>query len=643
MHKRLALYLSLALLGLAATFLWMVAQITPVARAQDSALTVCLSGPPDCQYSQVQEAVDAAMAGDTILIATGVYTGVQVRSGLTQTALISKSLTLRGGYNVSFDVWDPLAYTTTLDAGKQGRVLLISGSVTATLEGLSLVNGDAGQDDGGGLYAVTSTVTITDCRLIGNTASSGGGLSLVGGWGSVSGSAFLSNTAAIEGGAVRVEGSRVSLSDSRFTDNKANAGGGLYLQSSSNRLYGNWILSNTAVFTGGGLAVVSSTTAISNNMVLDNLATTGGGLALQKSPGTLSGNLLAGNKAKNGGGLDLLSSDAKLINNIVVDNEAAGSGGGLTIRASSPRLLHTTIARNVGSGVAILSMGPGISSNLRMTNTILVSHTVALSVAAGSTTAIEATLWGTATWANETDWAGAGTVITGVNEVWGPPAFRAPDKGDYHISGESGARDSGVDAGVPIDIDGQDRPHDAGFDMGADEYYHIYRTLLPVVGHNYSSTLAIPELIILDKDGMEKDWDWVIDTFGALEIARAERGAAYRVCTLQEEHVQVTIKVRAAEEENPVPGVTVIRYWPDAPLLPPEMVDWHDRGDQLVTNDAGLVEFVMGRGDKYFPPSPGASDVWVSDPAYASDLMKGLGMLDGTDHIHLNVEFCLVR
>jgi hypothetical protein len=48
-----------------------------------------------------------------------------------------------------------------------------------------------------------------------------------------------------------------------------------------------------------------------------------------------------------------------------------------------------------------------------VTNTILVSHTVGIRVTAGNTATLEATLWGSGPWANDTDWGGAGTVITG--------------------------------------------------------------------------------------------------------------------------------------------------------------------------------------------------------------------------------------
>jgi hypothetical protein len=157
-----------------------------------------------------------------------------------------------------------------------------------------------------------------------------------------------------------------------------------------------------------------------------------------------------------------------MINSIIADNQAAASGSGLYITGSFSSLLHTTIARNIGgdgSGVHIT----GTNSTIALTNTILVSHTVGITVAVGNTATLEATLWGSGTWANGTDWGGDGTIIIGTPNYWGDPAFVDADTRDYHIRPDSAAIDAGVNAGVTVDIDGDPRPLCGGYDIGADE------------------------------------------------------------------------------------------------------------------------------------------------------------------------------
>jgi hypothetical protein len=109
------------------------------------------------------------------------------------------------------------------------------------------------------------------------------------------------------------------------------------------------------------------------------------------------------------------------------------------------------------------------------TNTTLVSHTMGLSVTASSTATLEATLWGAGDWANTTDWGGAGSILTGMINLWSNPAFVAPQLGDYHLNLGSAAIDTGVADGITIDLDGRPRPIGRGYDLGAYEFgYHAY-------------------------------------------------------------------------------------------------------------------------------------------------------------------------
>jgi uncharacterized repeat protein (TIGR01451 family) len=497
--------------GLGLGLVWVLGSGSPVAYAQGPDGTPIYYVAPSCAgtlapcYATVQDAVDAADdPGDVIKVATGVYTGVSARPApagyqgapagglITQVVYISKTVTIRGGYTSAFtDPPDPEANPTTLDAEGQGRVLFVAGNISPTIEGLRFTGGDANElggtwegtttyDAGGGVYVITATATIRDSQVFNNTVAGGdgGGLCLVSSDATVSGNTFTNNTARWGGGLSVEHGGDATISGNSITANTANAdGGGMMLAYSDATVSGNTFSANSATATaagagyGGGLFLwYSDAATVSGNTFSANTATkAGGGLHLDHSDATtVSGNTFSANTAdQHGGGLNMTASNATLINNVVADNQANTAGSGISIWGSAPRLLHTTIARNSGgdgSGVYVTN-----NSAAELVNTVLVSHSVGIYVAAGSRADLEGTLWGSGAWANTTDRSGPGT-INHSDDHTGDPAFVNPAAGDYHIGFGSAVIDAGADAGVSTDIDGDPRPIGPGYDLGADEW-----------------------------------------------------------------------------------------------------------------------------------------------------------------------------
>jgi hypothetical protein len=543
--------------------------VAPVPTGNDSGNDCTASSAP---CATIQHAVDEAGPGDEIRVATGIYTDVQARDGVTQVVYISKTVTVRGGYTTTdWSTSNPISYPTTLDAQEQGRVLYVTGDVSVTIEGLNIIGGNAsglgggpsGVDAGGGVLVISATVIISNNQVLSNTAPNGGGLcfynsayaALAGniissnkGWSKAGGLYFynsptatltantISNNTANHvgngqkhfGGALFDHSNNAMLIGNTINGNRAanscggvcfnasdgvtligNAiisntrlsgwdgfGAGVYLNNSKNAsLVGNMISENTGqnidnlgTILGGGLHIGNNSTAtLISNTISSNGATRGGGLNIANSTVTLVSDIITGNTVYDshgvwnyhpgGGGLYLNNSTVTLTNVVIADNQTETEGSGLYIEGSSHRLLHTTIARNSGgdgSGVYIT----GTSSTAAMTNTILVSHSVGITVTAGNTATLEATLWGTDAWANLADWGGAGTIITGPINLWDDPVFVDPDAGDYHIGCGSAAIDAGVYAGVDDDIDSDPRPMGHGYDLGADEISCLY---LPVI------------------------------------------------------------------------------------------------------------------------------------------------------------------
>ncbi|MGD2205849.1 MAG: right-handed parallel beta-helix repeat-containing protein, partial [Anaerolineae bacterium] len=360
-----------------------------------------------------------------------------------------------------------------------------------------------GGGGGSGLYLSESNVTLSDNTISNNTATGsgivyGGGLYLSYSTANLSSNTISGNTATWSlydsyGGGVYVTGSDATFDGDTISGNHARSGGGLYLDESDTTVNDSTVLDNEAGDHGGGLYVFGGDVTVSHNTISGNHALKrGGGLYLSGSAGSLDENVFSENTASSdGGGMYVAYSNPTLTNNVIADNEA-NTASGVYLLASSPDLLHTTIAHNGstvltvgGSARSIPSAlrtfeepmshtgGDGIGlyvknwdtdySEVNLTNTILAGHTVGIYVAGGNTATLEATLWAS----NDRDWDGAGAIFTGTVNVRGDPAFVNPGNGDYHISSGSAAIDEGVNAGVNIDIDGEPRPLDGGYDIGA--------------------------------------------------------------------------------------------------------------------------------------------------------------------------------
>jgi hypothetical protein len=383
---------------------------------------------------------------------------------------------------------------------------------------------------GGGIYILSGTAQLSHIILISNTGLGGGGITIDGSTAHLRGNSILSNTAFFGvGGGVYIRNSTATLKDNRIQGNlggfRFGFCGGVYVYSSTVALTGNTIVGNEGlsgggayltesgvtlrnnifqdnrargwgVSTGGGLRTLDSTVTLSGDTIQGNVADgsfggSGGGIYLEGGSAALDGNLILGNYAggrgefvaeDGGGGVYLVSAVVTLTNNVVADNLANLVGGGLYVLGSSSRLLHNTITRNGSAGGTpgeILSTGIyvvegfyGEPSAVVLTNTIIVSHGVGISVAGSgpSVVTVDGVLWHNTP---NTITRSTTAMVSVQNQRAGDPAFAADG---YHLTAGSAAIDAGVDAGVPIDVDGQ--PRLSTPDLGADEF--VWNTFLPV-------------------------------------------------------------------------------------------------------------------------------------------------------------------
>lgn len=194
-------------------------------------------------YLTIQEAVDAAEAGDTVKVA-GTCSGVQTRNGSTQVVYIDKSISLVGGYKATD--WEQARYQPTLiNANGQGYGLYaVAGNVR--IENLHVANG-VGQN-GAGLFASSNVyLTVRNSVFTSNHATLNGGGVYVGGSGSIEHCAFYANEAGQRGGGLYLNNLQpFTVRNTIFASNNAGIrGGGLdvggtgTLTLAYNNLYGN--------------------------------------------------------------------------------------------------------------------------------------------------------------------------------------------------------------------------------------------------------------------------------------------------------------------------------------------------------------------------------------------------------------------
>ncbi len=118
----------------------------------------------------------------------------------------------------------------TVERGSEGgtpefRIFHVASGANLTLINLTIANGNAGSNHGGGIYS-EGVLDISHSTLSGNTAYYGGGIMNSGGTVDISNSTLSGNTGSYGGGICN--GGTLNISHSTFSDNTASEGGGIY-------------------------------------------------------------------------------------------------------------------------------------------------------------------------------------------------------------------------------------------------------------------------------------------------------------------------------------------------------------------------------------------------------------------------------
>jgi hypothetical protein len=509
---------ALTLAGLLLAGLFVVLNTAcPAAHADPGVRYVALDGADDgaCdsvagRCRTVQYAVDVAAPYDEVWVAQGMYT----TTGAAVVA-IGKSLTLYGGWNgTDADVRDPHAYPTTLDAQGASQGVLVGEGITVTVEGLTVTNGVA-PGYGAGLYARDADLTLREVTFYRNAISTtlidsplGGGAMVEGGTLLADGCTFRENSVwapgGPQGGGLAISGTlQATVEDSLFEGNDAWFASGLHfagnayprpplaIRRSEFRDNGRG-LSPGPAYGGyaGAVAIVQADARIEDSTFAGSRSDLGwGAVRVASSKLAMERCQVYGSSTHyDTSGISLSGvSPFTLTNNLIVDNRSTYDWElhqAVHIYGGTGMIAHNTIARNGNTyGIKVEHEG-----DIGLGNTILVSHTVGITVATGSRAKLLGVLFGEETWASGEDWAGGGDIGVGLtSSYWGDPAFVDYASGDYHITAASDAIDRGVATSVTDDFDGEHRPYDGDHDglaepdIGADEWVEFFDLYLPLV------------------------------------------------------------------------------------------------------------------------------------------------------------------
>jgi hypothetical protein len=239
-------------------------------------------------YPNIQAAINAAQAGDTVLVAPGVYTG----AGNRDITPMGKAITIRSAGG---------AATCTISIGARneyhtGFAVMSSETAATVIDGFTITGGY--EFNGGGLWASNASPTIRNCVFTGNTVDC---------W----------------GGAVYFEGN----CNPRMTNCL---------------IYGNYSSDE-----GGGVFVISTNATVENCVIRDNQAAAGGGVCVLTGQAQFVNCSITGNNADYyGGGAYMWG--GRLTNCTVVGNSAAFQGDGLYIGAGAT-VTNSIVWANTGT------------------------------------------------------------------------------------------------------------------------------------------------------------------------------------------------------------------------------------------------------------------------------------------------------
>jgi parallel beta-helix repeat protein len=289
------------------------------------------------EYATIQAAINDCNNGDVVIVAPGTYTG----TGNRDIDFIGKAITI-----TSENPDDPNIVTNTiincngawLD-GHRGFNFHSGEGINSVLDGFTITNGLAWNENGGGILCQNSSPTISNCIITNNSAEvhmigggCGGGISCEESSPNIINCTITNNTCSFNGGGINIFYGAPTVSNCIVSNNVSNGGGGIACQADS-AVITNCVITNNEAIEGAGLGCVGGSNALIYNCTIrENFGiqenTRGGGIACTESSPTISKCLIAGCSADyGGGGIYCADNSSPAISNCTIVYNYVGGGG----------------------------------------------------------------------------------------------------------------------------------------------------------------------------------------------------------------------------------------------------------------------------------------------------------------------------
>jgi len=394
-------------------------------------------------FTDLQDGLAAASAGDEIWVAAGLYKPTSDPTHLTATFQLKNGVALYGGFAG--------VETEREERDWQANLTVLSGDID---------NNDLTDLAG----VVTATANITGANSYHVVTSSGNDSSaILDGFIVTAGKATVAGPHNMGGGFLNLSSSP-TLANLIFSGNIATNGGAMHSSNNSSPTLTNVVFSGNSAAVGGGMYNVNNSNPMLLNAIFRNNSATGNGGGMHNVNGsspTLTNVVFSGNSAPQGGGLDNILNSSPNLTNVSV---SGNNGGGLRSHNNSHPTVQNSIFWNNAGG----SIGNSTGS------VPIIRYSLVQGCNPGG-------IWNPLCGTNGGNNLADGDPLF----VSGPDPVHAPTSaGNLRLQAGSPAIDAGNNAavsGVPTDLDGNPRIIGPAVDLGPYEG-NAYLLAITIIG-----------------------------------------------------------------------------------------------------------------------------------------------------------------